>query len=506
MPARKKEESRILPPEGSKSWPAYKVKLGPGREPIYRFIIQRPGVAPEFVHSPTVKEAEARRRFNDKKLHEHSLLTFEKAIPLYLALVVAVNPTTAEPDGEKPKSLRTVRDRLLMMYGPVAKLPVARFTPELGYLLYMGEAAAKLDEKGLPIILVPGLIHRPTKRPVGKGPGRPRPSRAIGQRYQACMTCGEPGHNKRFHKDGPGLEAPPEEPVYLPPAVDTHHASLRESKKFSAWLVRAGYVPPRNGKHPMEQVLPHGSKNEGGFGQADLTDPELVLLDRTCLGILQSLPSIPERDRLPWHQRAVAVLMCLRCGARTGELLTARRRQFTIIEKSCAELRCEEDHGGHIGGVLQVVREHAKSKTSIRDLPIPPSVMEYVLPLLKGKSFEQFFFSGAPRAEGGGLAGANWERDPNVGLAENWLRDSLEKLCALAGIRTENPHGLRGAYVDKRVASGDPFREISAAVGHEGERVTRRNYANQLVMAEADMRRMMERLGYSYVSGKGAGN
>lgn len=616
MPAHKKEDARIVPPLGSKSYPAYKVKR-PGRAVMYRFTIIRPNAAPEHVEFESLAEIKFARAESERTLKEHADLTFEKAIPLYFSSYV-------DGSGMREGSRRTLKDRLRGFFEPVLKMPVVRLTPEKGYVLYMGKVAPKLGPDGKPVVIEQGYIHRPTKRPrsrlaapadrTGRGPGKISGRYAgIGPRSQVCQTCGQSGHNRRAHgKSKPDERAPlildaatratgarpdwyklgrgkrgraemrardaaiaamlaagwteteivialgtdrdravgyierakasaeaatigrnivnqlgerlrkpepegepaaakaeaaaPDEERFPPPSVETHQAALREAKRFCAWLVQEGHlVPNKDGKHPLEHVKPYGRRPEGGFGKAHLTDEELIELDRTCVRMLESLAAFPEQHRLAWQQRAVAVLMAFRCGARKGELITARRRQFTIIRKTCAQMipACAVDHGGHVAGQLQVVRENAKTGTSVRTLPIGPSLMKYVLPLLEGKGFEQYFLAGAPRGESGyGMAAANWERDPNVGLSENWFNNALEKLCDLAGIRRENPHGLRGAYVDSRVARGDAFAEVSRDAGHgTNTRTTERHYANEIVLAEAEQRRMLERLGYSAEGG-----
>ncbi len=500
MPAARKEHARILPPEGSEHYPAYKVNFGDGRPPLYRYIIQRPGVAPEIVNRSSLADIKVMRARAERTLAQHSLLTFAKAIPLYLATFVAQS-------GTKANSMRTIEGRLLGIFEPVKDLPVARLTPDRGYVLYMGKVAPRLGDDGKPIYLEEGYIQRKTKKRrgvtpsngsrAGRGPGLMSGRyQGIGDRFQRCQICGQAGHNRRAHRKA-GEAAlplpPPPEGEFMPPSVSTHQAALAEAKKFMAWLVREGYATAtKDGKHALEHVQPYGKKGDGGFGKSKLTPEELILLDRACMFVLSSLPTFPEEVRLGWHQRAVAVLMALRCGARTGELLSARRRQFTILRKD-----------DQIGGVLRVTRENAKTGTSERDLPIAPSLMVHVLPLLEGKPLEHYFLAGAPRGGTGyGMGGANWERDASVGLSKRWLANSLAKLCEVAGTRRANPHSLRGSYVDNRIRRGDPFADISRDTGHGKTKTTQRHYTTDMVMAESEQRQMMERLGYGGTDGR----
>lgn len=502
MPAPKKEHARILPPEGSKHYPAYTVNFKDGRPPIYRYVIQRPGAVPKVVNKENLSELKIMRAKAERSMVEHSQLTFAKAIPLYLATEIAQS-------GKKANSIKTIEGRLLGFYEPVMTMPVGRLKAEGGYVLYMGRVSSKLGEDGKPVYLPEGYVQRKTKkrRGVTAAAEKDRSGRGtgllsgryqgIGDRFQRCQICGQVGHNRRAHRKAGDAQAealPPPVPggEFSPPSVATHQAALAEAKKFMAWLVREGYViVGKDGKHPLEHVMPYGKKGDGGFGKSKLTPEELILLDRACMFVLSSLATFPEEVRMAWRQRAVAVLMALRCGARTGELLTARRRQFTILKKD-----------DQVGGVLRVTRENAKTGTSERDLPIAPSLMVHVLPLLEGKPLEHFFLAGAPRGRTGhGIGGANWERDATVGFSKRWLANSLAKLCEVAGTRRANPHSLRGSYVDNRIRRGDPFADVSRDVGHGKQKTTQRHYTTDQVMAESEQRQMMERLGYGDSNG-----
>ncbi len=512
MPAPKKEHTRILPPTGSKAWPAYVVKSGDHRPDRYRYIIQKPGAKPQHVDADSLAEIKAMRARSESRLADTEKLTFRRAIAFYMATFVA-------PSGTKKKSNVTKENRLLGFYEPVLDLPCARFTPERGYTIYMGKVSPNLGPNGEIVYIEKGYIQRPTKKPRVAAPASADRSgrgdgllsgryQGFGNRHQVCHVCGQKGHNRRAHR-GPGATEPPapvpDDDRFMPPAVATQQAALSDAKKLMVWLMAEGHITGKDGKHPLEHVKPYGMKSDGGFGKSKLTDEELPALDRACLFVLGNLATFPEEVRLAWQQRAVAVLLCLRCGARTGEILTARRRQIAIIRKSCASLNppCAEDHGGHVAGKLQVVRESAKTGSSVRDLPIAPSLMQHVLPLLEGKDMEGFFLAGAPRGRTGhGMGGANWERDPRVGLSARWLANSLTKLCELAGTRKVNPHSLRGSFIDSRIEQGDPFAEVSRAAGHGKTKTTARHYANENVMAESDQRRMMERLGYDGNGGR----
>jgi integrase len=513
MPKPRKDHVRILPPVGSKSWPAYVVKRD-GVADRFRYVIQKPGAAPENVDADTLADIKIMRARSERTLVEHEQLTFDKAIALYMATFVV-------PSGTRQGTNRTKEGRLRAIFEPVLDLACPRLTPERGYSLYMGKVAPKLGADGKPIIIEAGYIHRNTKKPrraaaagvapdrSGRGPGLISGRyQGIGPRFQRCQQCGEVGHNRRAHRGQPEVAPLPaeDEARFSPPSVATHQAALKEAKKFMDWLGREGFITlDKNGHHALSHVKPFGHKSDDGFGKAKLTDEELIALDRACIFILTNLPTLPEEVRLAWQQRAVAVLLALRCGARTGEVLTARRRQFKIIPKACAALDppCEVDHGGHVGGLLQVIRESAKTKTSVRDLPIAPALMAHVLPLLEGKHMEHFFLAGAPRGRTGwGMAGANWERDPSVGLSKRWLANSVVKLCEIAGVRKVNPHSLRGNFVDSRIKRGDPFAEVSRSAGHGKTKTTERHYASERVLAESDQRRMRERLGYENDDGR----
>ena len=509
MPRSKAETSRILPPVGTEKWPAYKVEFKDGSKPIWRFVIKLVGQDPRPVNFPTLSEARVARMKADRDMVQHEHLTFKRAIALYMASYVV-------PAGKGEASNVTKLGRLEMFFQTVPDLPVARLTPEKAYVIYMGKKAPELGPEGEVVYLEKGIIDLPTKKRRGNGPAPDCSGRGQGlhsgryqgleggARFQVCQLCGQTGHNRRRHRQTAGQlvreqMAARAEGEFGPPSVDTHQAALREAKKFVHWLCNEGYLARTpDGRTPLDHVQPFGSKTKEGFGKPKLSDPEMALLDRTCVQILESLGKLPDKVRLPWHQRALAVLMCIRCGLRTGELRKAKRRQFSIVERKIGGVT-------YVAGFLQVVRESTKTGTSVRDVPITPEVMKYVLPLLDGKDFEDYFLAGAPRGRAGGIGGANWARDPQVGLAAGWLSRGLVRLCAIAGIkRPNNPHGLRGAYITGRVRRGDPFKDISRDAGHGHERVTERHYTDELALAEADQLGMMERMGYHQGQRRGA--
>lgn len=514
MPAQRKEETRVLPPEGSKAWPAYVIKRV-GQPNRYRYVIQRPGVDPEIFEADSLAEIKVMRARSERRLVEHSLLSFERAIELYIASYVKPSLAASSVSGvANAGTIRTKTDRLLGIFGPVLGKACASLNAAGAQVLYTGKVAPKVGPDGKPVVIEPGFIHRLSKKPrLAAVPGVPadRSGRGtglmagryqgVGERHQVCNQCGQKGHNRRAHRNDktPPVPPPGPEKIFAPPSAATHQAALREAKAFMAWLLAEGFITPdKDGNHAFSNVKPFGRKPEGGFGRAKLTDEELMQLDRACIFILGNLASLPEEVRLAWQQRAVVVLLCMRAGARSGEVRLARRRQFTIMRRSCAQLGCESDHGGHVAGKLQVVRESAKTGTSVRDLPIAPSLMVHVMPLLEGKHMEHYFLAGAPRGRTGfGIGGANWERDPAVPLSKRWLANSLAKLCEIAAVRKANPHSLRGNYSDGRISSGDSFAEVSRSLGHGKTKTTERHYLNPEVMAESEQRRMMERLGYN---------
>lgn len=449
MPAAKAEHARVLPLVATPAAPvaagrcqscgqrlrpvdecscAYEIGFKDGRAPVFRIIVARPGSKPRTLNFPTKDLARRARAKAEATLQQHSRLTTRKAIDLYMAAHVA-------PSGSKGNSNTTKKGRLLALFEPSLDLPVMRLVQEgRGRALYLGKVAADIGPDGKPRLLEPGYIHRPTKK-TGK-----------------------------------------------PPAVDTHQNTLKVGQAFTAWLVQEGFLPI----DPLKDVKPVGSRRDGGFGKSSLTFEEILRLDRTCEDVLAKLEAMPAEKQLPWRQRCVAVIMALRMGARTNELLSTRRRQIAITRK-----------GAEVGGTWEVVRESAKTGTSVRRLPIPPNVMRHLLPLLEGKGLEQYVLAGAPRGDGGGLGGRNWERDPNYPLTERWLANSLERLCKRAGIRVENPHGLRGAFKDLTMVGGAAIAAAQQALGHGGERVGQRHYANEDIAAQAEQKRMLEQLGHA---------
>jgi integrase len=208
-------------------------------------------------------------------------------------------------------------------------------------------------------------------------------------------------------------------------SVATHHKTLRESKAFFRYCVKQKYIPT----NPFADVQTVGKPN---VGKLQLRTDEArklsdVLMDAASDG----------------DTRALALMLQVLLGLRSGELLKLRKR----------DLDCR--------GTVIVV-EGTKTKNAKRTLELDaPAVRDLLMRHCETLDNDALIF-----AEDGAL-------HPRATSA---LWKWLVLFCRRAGVPKVCPHSLRGLHSSLAVKAGATSAYVAKALGHGSDAVTRKHY------------------------------
>lgn len=139
-------------------------------------------------------------------------------------------------------------------------------------------------------------------------------------------------------------------------------------------------------------------------------------------------------------------------GLRTDCVVERNGRWFIRIRRTIAETGPK---------LTPVLREYAKTRSSVRDVSVPAELAKR---LLANADAEDWVF----RAPRGGY------------LSRSHFRKVWVKACEAAGIPGATVHGLRHFHVSRLLDQGQPLLAISKRVGHADMQVTASVYAHLL--------------------------
>lgn len=228
-----------------------------------------------------------------------------------------------------------------------------------------------------------------------------------------------------------------------PLSPDSRLNILSTVRTFLDWCVGKNYIDA----NPVKDLRDDAIRNEGGFGECDLSDKELRTLythamNRAAAG----------------DERALGVLMALVLGMRSNEIC-----------------RCQVRFVDELLWTIKVPRQHAKTRKSIRTFEVPPGLRPMLLRQIEGKSGEQLLFPARPRPVADGDNPVERPHD------RGWVSKSLAAMCkALKFPVIENAHGLRGAHNDLARARGRTGYDVEAQLGHENEKTSERSYTSDI--------------------------
>jgi integrase len=139
-------------------------------------------------------------------------------------------------------------------------------------------------------------------------------------------------------------------------------------------------------------------------------------------------------------------------GLKTDCIVERKGRWFVQVRRTIAEVGPK---------LTPVLREYAKTKSSIRDVSVPA---ELAARLLANADADGWVFRAL---EGGYL--------PRARFRKPWV-----KACQAAGVPGATVHGLRHLHVSQLLADGVPLLAVSKRVGHADMQVTAGIYAHLL--------------------------
>lgn len=234
-------------------------------------------------------------------------------------------------------------------------------------------------------------------------------------------------------------------------AVATHHANLRFTKALFKWCVKQKYIS----ENPFADVETIGKANKG---KLQLRQDEAKTL--TSYLIEQS------KD----DYRALALLVQVLLGLRSGEVLNLRKRDL--------------DCGGSLVVVDGTKTANAKRNLKLEDAP---AVQELVARRVAPLSPESLIFAPQGREEP---------------VCTTSLHKALRMFCQRAGVPKVCPHSLRGLHSSLAVQAGATCALVAQALGHGSDVVTRRHYIAPAALNSARSARVASALlGSSHLDG-----
>jgi integrase len=113
----------------------------------------------------------------------------------------------------------------------------------------------------------------------------------------------------------------------------------------------------------------------------------------------------------------------------------------------------------------------SKTEAGKRTLQVPEGLRKYLLRLVEGRAAEERLF------------GHHWR---------DWVRKSVQRICAGAGVMKVTAHGMRGLHSTLAVDSGITAHAVAAALGHESITTTFQSYAKAEAVSGAQQRRVLQ--------------
>lgn len=217
-------------------------------------------------------------------------------------------------------------------------------------------------------------------------------------------------------------------------AVATHHKSLRQAKAFFAYCVSRKYLT----LNPFAPLRPIGKANAG---KPQLRQDEAKKLSDFLVAQAGS-----------GDVKALALLVQVLLGLRSGEVLKLRKRDF--------------DCDGTVVWVDGTKNRNAKRRLALQSATVRDLLSRRVAALAP----ESLVFSAD-------------ERDRP--FPTDSLYKALAKFCQQAGVPEVCPHSLRGLHSSLAVQIGVTSAAVAQALGHASDAVTRRHYITESALDSA---------------------
>jgi integrase len=209
-------------------------------------------------------------------------------------------------------------------------------------------------------------------------------------------------------------------------AVATHHASLRFTKALFKWCIKQKHLL----RNPFVDVQPIGKANRGKL---------LLRLDEA-----KRLSDFLVVQATQGDYRALALLVQVLLGLRSGEVLNLRKRDL--------------DCGGRRVVIEGTKNDNAKRTVELKDAPM---AMELLARRVATLAPDALIFAPADQA---------------CRASTTVLHKALRRFCKLACVPVVCPHSLRGLNATLAVEAGATCALVARALGHGSDAVTRRHY------------------------------
>jgi integrase/recombinase XerD len=223
-------------------------------------------------------------------------------------------------------------------------------------------------------------------------------------------------------------------------AVDTIKNECMELKTFFRWCQENKYIKA----NPAASLKPTGKRRKG--------KPQLRR------GEAQALADLCFRDAMN-DPSALAALLALTLGMRSGEILKLRRYDVDFASDG-----------------TWVWIDDGKTENAKRSIYVPEALAVLLREYCKGLAND------APVFKGRGT-------DTRV---PTWFRKNLRRLCKKAGVSYVPPHGLRGTWATLAESGGAASDEVMKQLGHGSRKVTEGNYIAPGVVEAKRNERMMK--------------
>jgi integrase len=222
--------------------------------------------------------------------------------------------------------------------------------------------------------------------------------------------------------------------VHRPVAVDTHRNALAQVKSLLAWCVKKGWLRA----NPAEDIEGVGKRRPRGKSLGK--DGNELRVKQARAWYVKALELADGGD-----EGAVAALLALVLGMRASE----------IVSRRVSDL--DEDNAP--GDLLWIAC--SKSRAGRRTLEVPEAIRGALVACAEGKAGESYLFE---TEEGG----PHWR---------DWIRKQVRRVCELAQVPGVTAHAMRGLTATIAGDRGTAGHAITATLGHEDERTTKRAYA-----------------------------
>ncbi len=158
----------------------------------------------------------------------------------------------------------------------------------------------------------------------------------------------------------------------------------------------------------------------------------------------------------------LGVLLALYGGLRIGEVCALQWRDFdrengTVSVRKTISRICVRDGGG--GGKTRVVQDRPKTDCSLRTVPLPGPVADYLAQRCRGEDCYVATGTGQPM-------------EPRVCL------ERYKRLLRRAGLAERTFHTLRHTFATRCVEHGVDVKSLSEMMGHSDVRITLQRYVH----------------------------